>query len=280
MAMSRVSILTAALAALMAVAAPGVAAARDRDKDGLPDRWEKRHHLSVHQKSANADPDRDRVDNRNEYRERTNPRDKDSDNDGRRDGGEDRDRDTLSNAAEDATGNDPADRDTDDDGVPDGKEQAGVVGSFVDDELTIRLSSGGSVTGDVTEDTELECVSEAQAERKQAHDSRRGRRGHASVDPDDELGDDEGFDDGDNSDGWEYGDDEGFEDDDGDFGDDAEWDDEDGDWDEEDGDEEDAKGLRGVSCPLSRLKAGAAVHEAEIEIGPDGTFFVAIELLG
>jgi hypothetical protein len=279
--MSRVSILTAALAALMAVAAPGVAMARDRDKDGLPDRWEKRHHLSVHKKSAEADPDHDKVDNRNEYRERTNPRDRDSDNDGRRDGREDRDRDKLSNAAEDATGNDPADRDTDDDGVADGREQAGVVASFGGDQLSIRLSSGGTVTGDVTEDTELECVTEAQAERKQARDSRRGRRGRASVDPVDEFteDDDEVFDDSDDT-GWEYEDDEGFEDVDGDFGDDdAEWDDDEGDWDDEDA-EEDAKGLRGRSCPLSRLRPGAAVHEAEIEIGPDGTFFVAIELLG
>jgi hypothetical protein len=237
----------------------------------------------VGKKSANADPDHDKVDNRNEYREGTNPRDKDSDDDGRPDGREDRDRDKLANAAEDATGNDPADRDTDDDGVIDGKEQAGVVASYVSGELTIRLSRGGTVTGDVTADTELECLSEAQAERKQAHDSRRGRRGHASVDPDDEFADDDedwtDEEDGDDSDGWEYEDDEGFDDED-----DAWLDDEDLEWDDldEDGDEDgDVRALRPArGCPLRKLKAGARVHEAEVEIGPDGVVFVSIKLLG
>src|SRR5688572_10592513 len=103
--------------ALLALLTPASAVAGDRDHDGLPDRWEQRHRLSTHAGSGAADPDRDRVDNRNEYRERTDPRDRDSDNDGRSDGREDSDRDRLANAAEDQTGNDPRDRDTDDDGV-------------------------------------------------------------------------------------------------------------------------------------------------------------------
>ena len=48
--------------ALLAVATPVAGAApRDRDRDGLPDRWELRHHLSIKMKTTNADPDRDRV---------------------------------------------------------------------------------------------------------------------------------------------------------------------------------------------------------------------------
>ena len=42
---------------LLALLAPATAAARDRDRDGLPDRWEKRHGLSTTTASASADPD-------------------------------------------------------------------------------------------------------------------------------------------------------------------------------------------------------------------------------
>ena len=81
----------------LGVAAPAGAAARDRDHDRLPDRVGAAGTISrPRKKSANRDPDRDRVDNRNEFRQRTNPRDRDSDNDGRPDGREDRDRDGLS----------------------------------------------------------------------------------------------------------------------------------------------------------------------------------------
>lgn len=91
---------------------------------------ELRHDLSTHGKSQGGDRDHDGVDNANEWRQRTSPRDRDSDGDGRRDGREDADRDRLSNSAEDASGNDPKDRDSDDLGVRDGREQAGVVASY------------------------------------------------------------------------------------------------------------------------------------------------------
>jgi hypothetical protein len=69
---------------VLAFAASTASAARphDRDHDGLPDRWEKRYHLSTHKKSAKKDPDRDRLANRREYHLRTNPRKKDTDGDG------------------------------------------------------------------------------------------------------------------------------------------------------------------------------------------------------
>ena len=154
-------VLPIAAMALTLGALPGLAhAATDRDGDGMADRWEKRYRVS----SANGDGDRDRVDNRNEYREGTSPRAKDSDGDGRSDGREDRDRDRLSNAAEDATGNDPADRDTDNDGIPDGKEQAGVVSAYENGSLTIELATGGSVTATVTDRTDVDCATEAVAE--------------------------------------------------------------------------------------------------------------------
>jgi hypothetical protein len=175
-------------------AAPSALAA-DRDHDGLPDRWEHKHHLSTTKKSANGDPDRDRVDNGNELREGTNPRDRDSDNDGRADGREDRDRDHLSNAAEDRTANDPRDRDTDDDGIEDGAEQAGVVASFEDGVLVIDLANGGEVSGRVTADTEIECEGENEAEHHRHGEADAADRGPGSGDDSGSGSDDRGGDD-------------------------------------------------------------------------------------
>ena len=58
------------------------AGARDRDHDGLPDRWEERYHISTSKKSGKKDPDHDTVRNRREYKERINPRKRDTDRDG------------------------------------------------------------------------------------------------------------------------------------------------------------------------------------------------------
>jgi hypothetical protein len=81
--MRRLLLIAAASLVLPCIAATaGEAARRDRDHDKLPDRWEKRHHLSTHKKSAKGDPDRDRLRNLREYRLRTNPRKKDTDGDG------------------------------------------------------------------------------------------------------------------------------------------------------------------------------------------------------
>jgi hypothetical protein len=144
-----------------------VAAQRDRDRDGLPDRWERAHGLSVHRASANGDPDRDRVDNRNEFREGTDPERRDSDRDRRLDGREDGDGDGLSNVAEDRSGNDPDDPDTDDDRVGDASENAGTVASFRGGRLTIALATGGTLTAIVGDDTDVGCGSENEAELMQ-----------------------------------------------------------------------------------------------------------------
>ena len=152
--------------ALLAVATPVAGAApRDRDRDGLPDRWELRHHLSIKMKTTNADPDRDRVDNRNELRQGTNPRVKDSNRNRTRDGREDTDRDGLANASEDRFGQDPDDPDTDDDGLIDGREGAGVVRSRSRGVLVIDLLAGGTVEARVSDDeTDIGCGTEADAE--------------------------------------------------------------------------------------------------------------------
>jgi hypothetical protein len=94
----------------IATAASG-AAPRDRDHDRLPDRWERRHHLSTSKKSAKKDPDQDGLRNLREYRLRTNPRRKDTDRDGLRDRAEVRRYHTN-----------PRKKDTDGDGYSDGAE--------------------------------------------------------------------------------------------------------------------------------------------------------------
>jgi hypothetical protein len=114
----------AALAlSLAAMAAIGVA--KDRNDDGIPDRWEKRHHLSLKVDQARRDQDSDALRNRGEFE----------------------------------AGMDPRDEDTDGDGVADGDEGAGTITAWDPDtgELTIALFGGETVTGTVTDDTEIEC---------------------------------------------------------------------------------------------------------------------------
>jgi hypothetical protein len=244
----RTTRLTALMALLLAlVVLPAAAQAKDRDHDGLPDKWEKRNHLSTKAKSANRDNDRDGVDNHNEYREGTKAKDRDSDNDGKSDGREDRDRDGLVNRAEDASGNDPRDRDTDSDGIVDGKEQAGVVTAYENGELTIDLANGGSVTATVTDDTEVECQTEATAEDDQS-DARAqtSQRGPGGDPPRREAGSQ-----------------------DGPSGD--------------PGAEHHCGGAHGDAdqseCPAGTLAVGAKIHEAQLKVTSDGKEWVEIEVL-
>jgi hypothetical protein len=96
------------------------ASERDRDGDRLPDRWERRYHLSTHRRSGKRDPDHDGLSNRREFRLRLNPRRADTDRDGLRDGAEvkryhtnprraDTDRDGFSDGQEVRSGTNPRD---------------------------------------------------------------------------------------------------------------------------------------------------------------------------
>ena len=96
-------------------------------------------------KQARRDQDRDHLRNLGEFRQGTSPRDADSDDDGLRDG------------KEHGVGDDPTDEDSDGDGVEDGDENAGTIASFDGTTLTINLAAGGSVSGQVTERTEIKC---------------------------------------------------------------------------------------------------------------------------
>jgi hypothetical protein len=121
------------------------AAKADRNRDGLPDRWERRHRLSLNVKQARRDPDRDGLNNLREYRAKTHPRKADTDGDGVRDGAEVR------------YGLNPRHRDSDHDGVGDGHEQAGRIDSFEEGILTISLAAGGQITGLAGEFTNVRC---------------------------------------------------------------------------------------------------------------------------
>ena len=115
----------AALAFALFMIIAGPAAAKDRNHDRIPDRWEKRHHLSLKVKQGKRDQDGDGLRNRGEFK----------------------------------AGLDPRDDDSDDDGVEDGDENAGTIESFdaATGKLTIKLFNGDSVSGLVTDDTEIEC---------------------------------------------------------------------------------------------------------------------------
>jgi len=145
----------------------GPAAARDRNHDRIPDRWEQRHHLSLKVKQAKRDQDGDGLRNRAEFK----------------------------------AGLDPRDDDTDGDGTEDGDENAGTVQSFdaSTGRLTIRLFGGGSVSGLVTRDTEIECDDDAaraadHGDDDRGDDDRSGPGGGDDHGDDDRGGDDQGED--------------------------------------------------------------------------------------
>ncbi len=124
----RIGVLATAILALFVIALPGAASAKDRNKDRIPDRWERSHKLSLKRDQRKLDQDHDGLRNRGEWLAGTNPRDKDSDNDG----------------------------------VSDLKEKAGVISAWDSEsgELTITLYSGGELTGTVTDQTRVHCESE------------------------------------------------------------------------------------------------------------------------
>ena len=94
-------ILTLLVAIAMLVPAAASAARRaDRNHDGLPDRWERVHHLSLKVDQGPRDQDHDGLNNRAEYADHTDPRDADSDNDGVSDANEDTNNDGVPNVAE------------------------------------------------------------------------------------------------------------------------------------------------------------------------------------
>ncbi|MDX6634467.1 MAG: hypothetical protein QOF06_670 [Solirubrobacterales bacterium] len=126
-----ITLLALALGALALLAMPGLAAAKDRNHDRIPDRWEKRHKLSLTVNQARHDQDGDHLRNRGEF----------------------------------LAGDNPRDRDSDDDGVMDGHEQAGTIASFDSEtgRLVIDLFGTDTVSGFVTDRTEIKCEDHSSA---------------------------------------------------------------------------------------------------------------------
>src|SRR6266550_1291434 len=128
--MTRTATTIFSILALAAVPATAAAKSADANHDGIPDKWEKAHHLSLKANQANKDQDHDGLTNRQEFKLGSDPRKADTDRDGLKDG------------AEVATGNDPTRRSTDGDGTLDGRKNAGMVVSMANGVLTIKLTNG------------------------------------------------------------------------------------------------------------------------------------------
>ena len=134
----------AALAGILVLALPAAASARDRNHDKIPDKWEKHYNLSLKVNQAHRNQDRDNLNNRQEFRAGTNPRDADTNNDGNEDG-----------------------------------DNGGTIASFdsTTGMLVINEFGGGTLTGQVTDATEIKCE-DGNGDGKTARDDGNGGPGH------------------------------------------------------------------------------------------------------
>jgi hypothetical protein len=145
------------LGALALLAVPSLAAARDGNHDGIPDKWEKRHHLSLKVNQAHKNQDGDKLRNRAEFLAGDNPRDADSN----------------------------------DDGVMDGEDHAGTIVSFdqATGKLTIDLFGGENLSGLVGEATEIKCEDHGGASAsRDGSEAGDDNGGEAEVEPGDDNG--------------------------------------------------------------------------------------------
>lgn len=229
------TLLALALGALALLAMPGLAAAKDRNHDRIPDRWEKRHKLSLNVNQARRDQDGDHLRNRAEF----------------------------------LAGDNPRDRDSDDDGTMDGEEQAGTIASFDAEtgRLVIDLFGGDTVSGFVTEGTEIKCEDSSTT----ASSSSEGSDGGEAESGDDNGGEGEAEPGDDNGgEGEEAGDDNGGED----QGEDNSGPGSDNSGPGDDGDH----GSR--VCTTAELVPGAVVEEAELQVENGQATFEEVELSG
>jgi hypothetical protein len=315
----RARLVLAAIAVLALLVMPASASAKrhhaskDRNHDGIADKWAKRFHLgngpgmakadpdsdgltnraefrsgTNPRKAdsngngvgdANEDPDRDNVDNGNEAREHTNPQQADSNGNGVKDGKEDADRDKLNNAGEDDAGTDPMNPDSDGDGVKDGQERAGEIVSFDGTTLTLRLFGGSTLSGTVDDNTFIDCGVDTSGDTGSSDSTDPADAGWVDESPDSKVlarGDvtDPGADDG--STDTTATDDTSTDDT---ATDDTSTDDtstDDGSTDDSGGDVSVDDGSGG--CATDTLKPGAVVNEADVSYTGTGAFFDAIEL--
>lgn len=225
-----------ALGALALLAMPGLAAARDRNHDHIPDRWEKKHHLSLKVNQARKDQDGDHLRNRAEF----------------------------------LAGDNPRKADTNGDGVPDGEENAGTIASFNEEtgKLTINLFGEESISGFVTEETEIKC------EGAGASASSDGMAGEGEGEPGDDNGGEEQQAEEDNGGEEEAGDDNG--------GQGEEEPGDDNGQEEQSGDDNGGgnPGPGNGNCTTADLTPGAVVQEAELKLENGKAVFEKVELSG
>lgn len=218
-----------ALGALALLAMPGLAAAKDRNHDRIPDRWEKKHQLSLKVNQARLNQDGDKLRNRAEF----------------------------------LAGDNPRKADTNGDGVMDGADNAGTIASFDGESgrLVINLFGGETVSGLVTEETEIKCEDHS---------------GASTSSDGVEAGDDEGGD-GEAEPGDDNGGEEEAGDDNGGNGEEEPGDDNGG---EEADDDNSGPGSEGGNCTTADLTIGAVVQEAELKIAGGQATFEKVELSG
>lgn len=236
-----------ALGALALLAMPSLAAAKDRNHDHIPDKWEKRHHLSLKTNQAHKNQDGDALRNRAEFLAGDNPRNADSNGDG----------------------------------VEDGEDNAGTISSFDSEtgKLVINLFGGETVSGLVNEETEIKCEDQMGASassdgsgsgEEEAGDDNGGET--EQVEPGDDNGGEEeaGDDNGgqgeeepaDDSGGEEAGEDNGGEN-------------------SGPGSEGSGSGDGEQSnCTAADLTPGAVVQEAELKVANGQATFEKVELSG
>ncbi|MCW2988018.1 MAG: peptidase papain [Solirubrobacterales bacterium] len=165
------SLLAMALGAVALLAMPGIAAAKDRNHDHIPDRWEKCHNFSLSVNQAGRDQEGDHLRNLGEFKAGDNPRNADSDNDG----------------------------------VMDGEENAGTIASFdaASGKLVINLFNADTVSGLVTTETEIKCEGVDNSSSSASTSSGEPEPGDDNGGQGEEPGDDNG------GNGEEQGDDNG-----------------------------------------------------------------------
>jgi len=238
--------LALALGALALLAMPSLAAAKDRNNDRIPDRWEKRHKLSLKVNQARKDQDRDQLRNRAEFLAGTDPRLSDSDGDG----------------------------------VTDGDEQAGTIASFDAEtgRLVIDLFGTDTIAGFVTDSTEIKCEDNSSSASASSEGSDSGESepgddngGEGEEEPgDDNSGDNEGDNSGPGS-GEESGDDNSGPSDNSGPGSESSGPGHDGDGEHGDDDR---------ICTTAELVPGAVVEEAELKLENGKATFKEVELSG
>jgi hypothetical protein len=131
--------------------------------------------------------------------------------------------------------------------TPSGSEPAATITSFENGVLKLTLADGSTVTGKVTERTEIEC------------------RAASQQTGDDNEGNDEGGDEG----GPGSGDDQGTDSHDGPAP---------SSFSQDHGDDEQGGNEEGGTCGVSSLTPGANVAEADLAVTSGGSFWEKIEL--